>query len=103
MEINSFNFIDSDYMQNYARSLSLKAAEDDSFSSVLASMMNSLNETNDLTNKAESEEIRFALGQADNTHDLLVAESKASVALQYTVAVRDKIIEAYREIMQMQI
>lgn len=103
MEINSFNFIDSDYMNDYADSLSLGKRDDDTFSSVLSSMMNSLNETNELQNAAESAEIQFALGKSDNTHDLLIAESKANIALQYTVAVRDKMIESYREIMQMQI
>ena len=103
MEINTFNFVDSDYMNEYAKQLSLKAPDDDTFSSVLSAMMGSINETNDLQNKAESAEIQFALGKSDNTHDLLIAESKASVALQYTVSVRDKILEAYREIMQMQI
>ena len=53
--------------------------------------------------QAEQEEVRFALGESDNTHDLLVAETKAAVALQYTVAVRDKIIDAYKELMQMSI
>jgi flagellar hook-basal body complex protein FliE len=66
-------------------------------------MMNSLTETNDLQNAAESAEIQFALGESSNTHDLLIAESKAEVALQYTVAVRDKIIDAYKELMQMSI
>jgi flagellar hook-basal body complex protein FliE len=66
-------------------------------------MMSSLNETNDLQNAAESAEIQFALGESTNTHDLLIAESKAEVALQYTVAVRDKIIDAYKELMQMSI
>ena len=65
--------------------------------------MNMVNETNDLQNKAESAEIQFALGLSDNTHDLQVAQEKANVALQYTVAVRDKIIEGYKEIMNMQI
>ena len=65
--------------------------------------MQSIDETNDLQNTAESEEIRFALGEADNTHDLLIAETKANIALQYTVAVRDKLIDGYREIMQMSI
>jgi flagellar hook-basal body complex protein FliE len=66
-------------------------------------MLSSLDETNDLQNAAEEAEIQFALGQSTNTHDLLIAESKAEVALQYTVAVRDKIIDAYKELMQMQI
>ncbi|MDD6011031.1 MAG: flagellar hook-basal body complex protein FliE, partial [Lachnospiraceae bacterium] len=32
-------------------------------------------------------------------HDLTIALQKASTALQYTVAVRDKLLEAYKEIM----
>lgn len=78
-------------------------ATDHGFSSILNSAMNMVNETNDLQNKAESAEIQFALGLSDNTHDLQVAQEKANVALQYTVAVRDKIIEGYKEIMNMQI
>ena len=53
--------------------------------------------------KAESAEIQFSLGESTNTHDLQIAQEKANVALQYTVAVRDKVLEAYREIMNMQI
>lgn len=77
--------------------------ESEDFSSIFNSMLDSLNETNNLHNKAEEEEIRFALGESENTHDLLIAQTKATVALQYTVAVRDKMLEAYKEIMQMQI
>lgn len=73
------------------------------FSSILDSMMTSLNETNTLQNRAEAAAIEFALGESANTHDLLIAQTKANTALQYTVAVRDKLIEAYQQIMQMQI
>ena len=55
------------------------------------------------TNTAEEKEIQFALGEAENTHDLLAAKTKALTALQYTAAVRDKIIDAYKELMQMSI
>lgn len=73
------------------------------FSSILDGMINAIDETNNLQNYAEQAEIEFALGLSENTHDLLIAQTKANVALQYTVAVRDKLIEAYREIMNMQI
>lgn len=73
------------------------------FSTILDSMMNTLNETNALQNRAESAAIQFALGETENMHDLLVAQTKANTALQYTVAVRDKLIEGYQQIMQMQI
>ena len=73
------------------------------FSTILDSMMNAVDETNTLQNQAEAAEIQFALGLSDNTHDLLIAQTKANTALQYTVAVRDRLIEAYQQIMQMQI
>lgn len=77
--------------------------KDKDFDSVLTAAMGVLNETNELQNDAQSAKIQFALGEADNPHDMQIAEEKALTALQYTVAVRDKMLEAYKEIMNMQI
>lgn len=76
---------------------------DEDFETVLQSAIGMVDETNALHNQAESAMMQFALGESENTHDLLIAQSKANISLQYTVAVKDKILEAYREIMQMQI
>ncbi len=73
------------------------------FDTMLNSAINSLNTTNMYLSDAENEEIKLALGESDNTHDLAIAMQKASTALQYTVAVRDKFLEAYKELMNMQI
>lgn len=77
--------------------------KDNGFQQMFESALTMINETSDLQNKAESAEIQFALGLSNNTHDLQIAQEKANVALQYTVAVRDRAIEAYKEIMNMQI
>lgn len=77
--------------------------EGEDFKSVLDAAMGLIGETNTLQNKAQMEELKFELGYADNTHDLFVAEQKAAIALQYTVAVRDRFLDAYNQIMQMQI
>jgi flagellar hook-basal body complex protein FliE len=103
MDITALTGITSDYLNTFATQASLVEQEDDSFGSILTSVLESVNETNDLQNTAESEEIKFALGESDNTHDLLIAETKANIALQYTVAVRDKLVDGYKEIMQMSI
>ncbi len=104
MNISTIDGVSLEQYSDFFKSNSItEKKENDSFDSILSSIMNSVNETNTLQNKAEEEEVQFALGQSDNTHDLLVAETKASVALRYTVAVRDKIIDAYKELMQMQI
>lgn len=104
MDISALNGVSPVYSNIYTQKSSF---DDDnktsSFDSILSAMMQSVDETNDLQNKAESEEIRFALGEADNTHDLLIAETKANIALQYTVAVRDKLVDGYKELMQMSI
>ncbi len=74
-----------------------------SFGSILGAAMNMINETNDYQNAAEAAQIQFALGESTNTHSLSIAQQKANLALQYTVAVRDKVVEAYKEIMNMSI
>lgn len=101
--ISSLTNVTSDYLQNSLLSSENIDSSDQSFGTVLNSAMSMISETNDLQNQAESAEIQFALGKSTNTHDLKIAQEKANVALQYTVAVRDKFIEAYREIMNMQI
>ena len=103
MDISVLNGVTSDYLNNFAQNESLVQKKDDSFSSVLSSAMDAIDEPNDLQNDAESETIRFALGESENTHDLLIAQTKALTALQYTTAVRDKMIDAYKEIMQISI
>ncbi|QFJ55475.1 flagellar hook-basal body complex protein FliE [Pseudobutyrivibrio xylanivorans] len=73
------------------------------FQSMLDSVMKLMDDTNAQIKNANREQVAFALGETDNTHDLMVAEKKANIALQYTVAVRDRVLEAYQQIMQMQI
>lgn len=75
---------------------------DSTFDSIFATAMNMINETNDLQNEAESLEVQFLLGDADNAHDLQIAQQKATSALSYTIAVRDQVLEAYNSIMNMQ-
>ncbi len=102
MNISEIKFLESDFIKSELKS-SLGGESDKSFDSVFKAALNMLDETNALTNKAEELEVQFLLGDAVNTHDLQVAQQKANTALQYTVAVRDKVIEAYNSIINMQV
>lgn len=82
------------------RQISEKA---DTFDSIFQKAVENINTTNNYLSDMENEEIRWMLGETENTHDLSIAMSKASTALQYTVSVRDKLLEAYKELMQIQI
>ena len=73
------------------------------FDSILSNAMKLVEDTNTLQNQASAQEVAFALGQTDNVHDLLIAEQKANMAIQYTVAVRNQFIQGYNTIMNMQI
>ncbi|MDI9508259.1 MAG: flagellar hook-basal body complex protein FliE [Clostridiales bacterium] len=61
-----------------------------------------IKDTNHYINNAEEAEMAFSLGLMDNTHDLQVAQQKANLALQYTIAVRNQVLDAYKEIMNLQ-
>ena len=73
------------------------------FDAFLDTAISNIQNTNTLLSNYENEEMRWALGETENTHDLTIALQKASTALQYTVAIRDKVLEAYQTIMNMQI
>lgn len=62
-----------------------------------------LTKVSDLENQANSLQQDFALGKTDNIPDVLIAGEKANVALQFTMQIRNKILDAYSEIMRMQI
>ena len=72
-----------------------------SFDSLLQSAMDMIKETNQYSNEAAEAELAYAMGITNSTHELQVAQMKANVSLQYTVAVRNAVMDAYREIMQM--
>ena len=42
-------------------------------------------------------------GEADNLHDVVMAAEKAEVSFQLTLQMRNRVLEAYQEMMRMQI
>lgn len=105
MDISSFYNLSSDAVKAAAERYA--PAQDHltsgGFGSLFDKAIENLNTTNAYLSNAENEKIRWALGETENTHELTNALQKASTALQYTVTVRDKLLEAYKEILQMQI
>ena len=46
---------------------------------------------------------QFAAGQLSDVHQLMIASEQASLGLSFTVQVRNKVIEAYQEIMRIRV
>lgn len=62
---------------------------------------NALSEVNRLQLESESLNEAFAMGRNDNIHQVMIAAEKAEIALQFTLQIRNKILDAYQEIMRM--
>lgn len=62
---------------------------------------NALKDANKLQMESEQLNQAFAMGLNDNIHQIMIASEKADIALQFTVQIRNKVMEAYQEIMRM--
>ena len=58
---------------------------------------------NELQKTADLEMEKLATGQSQNLHETMIAAEKADIALKLMVQVRNKVIDAYHEIMKMQV
>ena len=102
MDITKLYNISSGAVKHAARENGTLRVSDGNFSSFLQAATNQINETNTYLKQEEQEEIKLALGLTENTHDLAIAQAKATSALSVTTAIRDRFLEAYREIIQLQ-
>lgn len=103
-DINSLYNISSDAVKNTIFGSNVEEKDNNNiFSTFLDAAVSNINDTNIALSNQENEELKWAMGISENTHDLTIAVGKAETALNYTVALRDKLLDAYKEIMQIQI
>ncbi|MHB1419351.1 MAG: flagellar hook-basal body complex protein FliE [Bacillota bacterium] len=62
-----------------------------------------INQVNDLQIQADEVTNKYMAGDIQDLHQVMLATEEANLALQLTVSIRNKIIEAYQEISRMQI
>jgi flagellar hook-basal body complex protein FliE len=70
-----------------------------SFSST---MKESLTKVNDMQAEKKSMIESFASGETQNVHELMITMQKAGIAMRMTSAVRNKVMESYKELMRTQ-
>lgn len=71
-----------------------------SFTELLAS---SISQVNDLQKEANMAMQKLATGKTKNIHETMIAVERAELAFKTMNQVRTKVIDAYREIMKMQV
>ncbi len=62
-----------------------------------------INETDAAVKDLDAKSLSLAKGEPINLHDVTIAAQKATIAVTLTTQVRDKAVEAYQEMMRMQV
>ncbi|MFZ5943713.1 MAG: flagellar hook-basal body complex protein FliE [Bacillota bacterium] len=63
-----------------------------------------LGEVNNLQLDSDKKALVFASGNPNiDVHDVMISMEKAQLALQLTIEIRNKLVEAYQEVMRMQV
>ncbi len=72
----------------------------ESFQQVLGNAVNTLNK---LQQEADTSAAKLAAGEPVELHEVMIASERASIAFQMAVQVKNKVVEAYQEVMRMQV
>ncbi len=97
--INSINGINGIFDKQIGlKKTDFKSTENftDVLNNALNQVVNDVKSADDLSNK-------LATGDVKDLHQVMIAMEKADLGVQLTVQVRNKIVEAYQEIMRMQV
>ena len=100
--------ITSDSIQNIVGSKTNKvsaatASDSSTFDGIYNAAVGMITSTNNYLQEAQAAEVAYATGEMTSAHELAVIEQKANLSLQYTVAVKNALLSAYKEIMNIQI
>ncbi len=85
---------------NFNMNEQLGAPERQSFSEMLSS---SISEVNGLQQEANKAIERLVTGKSKNIHETLLAVERADIAFKTMNQIRMKVIDAYKEVMRMQV
>lgn len=66
-------------------------------------LKNEISKVDALLKNADAASIELATGQTQDLHTVMVALEKANLSLGLTIEVRNKVLDAYNQIMRMQI
>ena len=89
--------------KNQAEAPVEKAKPSDSFGNIINLVSRGINSVNERQINAENSIEDLVTGNGNNLHDVVVAIQEANISFQFAVKARNKMVEAYQEVMRMQI
>jgi len=97
--VNLLNQIRSMTEEASGSKIAASTQNHDSFNNVL---MKALNQVNDFTKTSDGLKTRFELGDSTvSVGEVKIAEQKANLGFEAALRVRNKVVQAYQEIMNM--
>lgn len=66
-------------------------------------LKDAINNVNNLQSESRQASMNLAAGKIQDIAEVTIAAEKASIALQLTMQVRNKVVDAYQEVMRMQV
>ncbi len=91
----------SPFMQVQTGPDKIRTNSKDQWKMFLDGLQTSIGEVDALGKESEKLTQDAVLGRVDNLHDVMIAAEKAKTAMNLTLEVRGKALEAYKEIMRM--
>lgn len=86
-----------------SRDMDLKTSSKQGGPSFADTLKDAFNEVNRLQQDADVKMQKLATGESKNIPEVMIAAERADIALKLMVQVRNKVIDAYNEVMKMQV
>ena len=100
---NANRFLETGSLDNKSVKLDSVPTSKEAGPSFADTLKEAVNSVNQLSLDADSKAQALATGKTDDIAGVMIATEKADIALRAMVQVRNKIIDAYQEIMKMQV
>ena len=100
MEITTNNYLQGKIQSDQSIDNKPNDKSQKSFNNILK---NSLQKVNQLQHNANQAGQDLAIGKSDNIHEVMIAAQKANLSLNLTTAITNKAVDAYKEVMRMQV
>lgn len=98
-----FEKLTQDLQRAQSESSSKTKSSDSGKSEFLDLLEKGIKEVNDSSIAAEKSSMDLASGKSSNIHETMLAVTKAELGFNMMVQMRNKVIEAYQEVMRMQV
>lgn len=105
MSINNVNFIHIPQGNiNGVNKLNLQEVNNNKQATTFGAFLkDAINDVNNVQIQSDMATAKLAKGENIELHDVMITAQKASITLQAALEVRNKAVEAYQEIMRMQV